>query len=103
MFVIFFCFFFSSRRRHTSCALVTGVQTCALPIFSLLSLGFFFLGCGKMAISKSHEENKQRLDELSDRQQYMNEFFDEMMTMIQRPSNLHVLKSQPYLDRKSVV
>src|SRR3546814_1882559 len=28
-----FNFFFSSRRRHTSCALVTGVQTCALPIF----------------------------------------------------------------------
>src|SRR3546814_8312288 len=31
---MFFCFFFffSSRRRHTRCALVTGVQTCALPI-----------------------------------------------------------------------
>src|SRR3546814_5892643 len=27
-------FVFSSRRRHTRCALVTGVQTCALPIFS---------------------------------------------------------------------
>src|SRR3546814_9838231 len=27
-------FFFSSRRRHTRCALVTGVQTCALPITS---------------------------------------------------------------------
>src|SRR3546814_934284 len=27
-----FVFFFSSRRRHTRCALVTGVQTCALPI-----------------------------------------------------------------------
>src|SRR3546814_3746061 len=27
-------FVFSSRRRHTSCALVTGVQTCALPIYS---------------------------------------------------------------------
>src|SRR3546814_53616 len=27
-------FFFSSRRRHTRCALVTGVQTCALPISS---------------------------------------------------------------------
>src|SRR3546814_1353921 len=27
-----FFFFFSSRRRHTRCALVTGVQTCALPI-----------------------------------------------------------------------
>src|SRR3546814_6652162 len=29
------CFFFSSRRRHTRCALVTGVQTCALPIWAL--------------------------------------------------------------------
>src|SRR3546814_8775636 len=31
---LFICcvFFFSSRRRHTRCALVTGVQTCALPI-----------------------------------------------------------------------
>src|SRR3546814_880604 len=29
----FICFFFSSRRRHTRCALVTGVQTCAPPIF----------------------------------------------------------------------
>src|SRR3546814_3001607 len=28
-------FFFSSRRRHTRCALVTGVQTCALPIFGI--------------------------------------------------------------------
>src|SRR3546814_595130 len=31
MYLLFF-FFFSSRRRHTRCALVTGVQTCALPI-----------------------------------------------------------------------
>src|SRR3546814_6590487 len=30
-FIVFF--FFSSRRRHTRCALVTGVQTCALPIY----------------------------------------------------------------------
>src|SRR3546814_2148458 len=29
------CFCYSSRRRHTICALVTGVQTCALPIFEL--------------------------------------------------------------------
>src|SRR3546814_6736785 len=29
---VFVLFFFSSRRRHTRCALVTGVQTCALPI-----------------------------------------------------------------------
>src|SRR3546814_5561453 len=33
IFCSFFCFFFfSSRRLHTRCALVTGVQTCALPI-----------------------------------------------------------------------
>src|SRR3546814_15654086 len=31
------CFFFSSRRRHTRCALVTGVQTCALPIYPPIS------------------------------------------------------------------
>src|SRR3546814_7191180 len=30
---LLFFFFFSSRRRHTRCALVTGVQTCALPIW----------------------------------------------------------------------
>src|SRR3546814_608796 len=30
-------FFFSSRRRHTRCALVTGVQTCALPIAVVIS------------------------------------------------------------------
>src|SRR3546814_5065932 len=30
---VYLYFFFSSRRRHTRCALVTGVQTCALPIF----------------------------------------------------------------------
>src|SRR3546814_16314250 len=36
MCVLPFCFFFfSSRRRHTRCALVTGVQTCALPIYNL--------------------------------------------------------------------
>src|SRR3546814_2553141 len=31
------CFVFSSRRRHTRCALVTGVQTCALPIYDFSS------------------------------------------------------------------
>src|SRR3546814_2543023 len=35
----FFVFFFSSRRRHTRCALVTGVQTCALPILRGLADG----------------------------------------------------------------
>src|SRR3546814_4443316 len=41
VFLIFF--FFSSRRRHTRCALVTGVQTCALPILRL-KVGRYVLG-----------------------------------------------------------
>src|SRR3546814_8057715 len=36
-FIVFF--FFSSRRRHTRCALVTGVQTCALPIARVAGRG----------------------------------------------------------------
>src|SRR3546814_2790316 len=38
-------FFFSSRRRHTRCALVTGVQTCALPFILLFaaSLGLLLV------------------------------------------------------------
>src|SRR3546814_4982824 len=46
MCIVVFCFFFSSRRRHTRCALVTGVQTCALPIFAagvMLAAAFFSL------------------------------------------------------------
>src|SRR3546814_4203242 len=35
---LMFIFFFSSRRRHTRCALVTGVQTCALPITATVLL-----------------------------------------------------------------
>src|SRR3546814_1919545 len=37
-------FFVSSRRRHTSCALVTGVQTCALPISLYYTTNFVFTG-----------------------------------------------------------
>src|SRR3546814_4119993 len=35
-------FFFSSRRRHTRCALVTGVQTCALPIWLSVTVMRFY-------------------------------------------------------------
>src|SRR3546814_8502471 len=37
---ILIIFFFSSRRRYTRCALVTGVQTCALPISFVFFIGF---------------------------------------------------------------
>src|SRR3546814_827350 len=44
----YLCFFFSSRRRHTRCALVTGVQTCALPIFTGFSEAICIVGKGKI-------------------------------------------------------
>src|SRR3546814_3182314 len=53
-------FFFSSRRRHTRCALVTGVQTCALPIWSSMSIISLFpsdhsdLLCKRYAAAVSH-------------------------------------------------
>src|SRR3546814_4050383 len=40
--VVSYNLFFSSRRRHTSCALVTGVQTCALPISRKIGPGLRF-------------------------------------------------------------
>src|SRR3546814_4961972 len=49
-------FFFSSRRRHTRCALVTGVQTCALPISGdVWELGKHRLVCGDATDPKSYE------------------------------------------------
>src|SRR3546814_10514280 len=42
--IVYVCvFFFSCRGRHTSCALVTGVQTCALPIWLFEDCGFCHL------------------------------------------------------------
>src|SRR3546814_1328488 len=49
---LFFYFFFSSRRRHTRCALVTGVQTCALPIFFII-----FHDCGHGSYFASQRAN----------------------------------------------
>src|SRR3546814_19532976 len=47
--VLPFLFFLSSRRRHTSCALVTGVHTCALPILSLFQLGGHLVEAARLA------------------------------------------------------
>src|SRR3546814_7741272 len=41
MLMWFCCWFFSSIRRHTRCALVTGVQTCALPISEVIRPSLF--------------------------------------------------------------
>src|SRR3546814_9223484 len=55
----FIFFFFSSRRRHTRCALVTGVQTCALPIWN----GAPFK---QLALPPGLERLRSRLKESSD-------------------------------------
>src|SRR3546814_4365294 len=53
--VLFYIFFFSSRRRHTRCALVTGVQTCALPIC-------FFGNCSDAGAAVDEEANVMAID-----------------------------------------
>src|SRR3546814_4003348 len=58
-------FFFSSRRRHTSCALVTEVQTCALPIYLLeagLGVGLARGQKGRADIGKVRAERLGRED-----------------------------------------
>src|SRR3546814_5714178 len=65
-------FFFSSRRRHTRCALVTGVQTCALPIYcslyweNALGLSWYFVGGGLDGNKATH--NARELDRYLERQ-----------------------------------
>src|SRR5881296_286034 len=50
MFFDFFVFFFSSRRRHTRCCCVTGVQTCALPIWAFIRrLPWYRFAAGALA------------------------------------------------------
>src|SRR3546814_9488771 len=55
--VIMSLFVFSSRRRHTRCALVTGVQTCALPIYRSAegTLGTLQLRKGHAYLEFSHQ------------------------------------------------
>src|SRR3546814_13514355 len=50
--LLFVLFFFSSRRRHTRCALVTGVQTCALPISAAR-------GQGRVGADRGSAERRQ--------------------------------------------
>src|SRR3546814_10235082 len=56
--------FFSSRRRHTRCALVTGVQTCALPIFANLSDHVVMLRAGEVVLALEERRNALPLNDL---------------------------------------
>src|SRR3546814_10127465 len=51
-------FFFSSRRRHTRCALVTGVQTCALPILKELLEAWDFTTAIGFPLTLRHWRNR---------------------------------------------
>src|SRR3546814_3056692 len=63
---IFLFFFFSSRRRHTRCAVVTGVQTCALPIYRACPAEArqVALGRDRIVAVDTLEEQARRDDEI---------------------------------------
>src|SRR3546814_5162352 len=60
-------FFFSSRRRHTRCALVTGVQTCALPICAWYTYDGEQLGQGRENAKQFLIDNPEVMIEISER------------------------------------
>src|SRR3546814_2742278 len=53
-------FLFSSRRRHTRCAFVTGVQTCALPIYSLREARQVLPGAPAQPRHREHAPRRRR-------------------------------------------
>src|SRR3546814_16310481 len=78
--------FFSSRRRHTRCALVTGVQTCALPILKsddfaaavkwmLQNRAVGLEPKGMAPMTKGKSEMRRR--SLGEVEQYLNELLEE--------------------------
>src|SRR3546814_10267346 len=56
--IVVLCFFFASRRRHTRCALVTGVQTCALPISAFSAQETMTAGTQPDKRAHSHENSR---------------------------------------------
>src|SRR3546814_8781402 len=62
--VFILVFFFSSRRRHTRCALVTGVQTCALPISEIQTPRTQVRGADRCCVCPSSIERGIALSDL---------------------------------------
>src|SRR3546814_8794130 len=56
-YLLYCVFFFSSRRRHTRCALVTGVQTCALPISHYLEASMENFRANQSKLAKAFEDS----------------------------------------------
>src|SRR3546814_2869461 len=74
--------FFSSRRRHTMCALVTGVQTCALPIYPLHQRGQLRLADQEDDVADAAKYRRQRHDH-DDRTDRARDLVD-MLQVLQR-------------------
>src|SRR3546814_2631148 len=66
-------FFFSSRRRHTRCALVTGVQTCALPISALAPSAMAQTATGENPAPAPAEGESRVIDFKADKLDYDSE------------------------------
>src|SRR3546814_9073123 len=91
------CFCFSSRRRHTRCALVTGFQTCALPIWA----GAAHIQTLKKVIGKLRIKQLQLLIALSEILEYLNDCKSPRRRNEQPAPDIHGY-TRPQ-DRKSVV
>src|SRR3546814_10521446 len=97
-------FVFSSRRRHTRCALVTGVQTCALPISAipreLIESELF--GHERGAFTGAQVRTSGRFEQAQGGTLFLDEIGD--MPMDAQTRLLRVLQSGEFTtDRKSVV
>src|SRR3546814_1454400 len=79
-------FFFSSRRRHTRCALVTGVQTCALPISAEEEARCAEIEAEMNMIAESADESDDGITE--DEEQRYRELESELSGIQNRPAVL---------------
>src|SRR3546814_8337897 len=91
-----FVFFFSSRRRHTRCALVTGVQTCALPISGRPSRDSQGRITGWYGTTMDIEEQKQAEAALRDRERELSQLVDMVPSLIWRltPDGAPIFRSE---------
>src|SRR3546814_2611439 len=96
-------FFFSSRRRHTRCALVTGVQTCALPIYCCPSTSAF-ISIHNMAAWMIDRFGSQAVkDKYLPSMVPMERIGSYCLTEAGSGSDAAALKTRAVKDRKSVV
>src|SRR3546814_21103674 len=90
-------FIFSSRRRHTRCALVTGVQTCALPI-CIAEVQKQIAEIEELDRSKSRQlARTQVIEELQASRSQLVHLFDELVRTI--PDGIKLMLIQPTGDQ----